>query len=143
MKNLEEAKVLLAAASRDINALLGMLQVKEFFSDEIFGLHVQQAVEKTSKAWLVILKEIYPFTHDLDRLFQQLENAGGDVSNYRSLIRFTPFSSQLRYEALLGGSDPIEREAVLEQVQEFYAGVEFLLYPPSEDNSDEDSEKDT
>ena len=75
MSEFDEAKPLIEAAKRDLNALLGMLQVEKLFSDEIFGLHVQQAVEKLTKAWLVILGETYPRIHNLDALFRLLEKA--------------------------------------------------------------------
>lgn len=61
---LDEAKTLFAAAHRDLNALIGMLQVENLFSDEIFGLHVQQAVEKIIKTWLVVLGKTYPRIHN-------------------------------------------------------------------------------
>lgn len=51
MKDLEQAGNLLGAAERDYRALCGM-ESAETFSDEIFGFHVQQAVEKALKAWL-------------------------------------------------------------------------------------------
>jgi len=51
MPDLEHANSLLRMAHKDFNALLGMLG-NDLFADEIFGFHVQQAVEKTLKAWL-------------------------------------------------------------------------------------------
>lgn len=50
MKDLEQAKIFLDIAARDYRALCGM-EDPETFSDEIFGFHVQQAVEKSLKAW--------------------------------------------------------------------------------------------
>jgi HEPN domain-containing protein len=54
MSNLDQAKVLLQAAHRDLKALGGMFDV-EIFADEIFGFHIQQATEKLLKAWLTII----------------------------------------------------------------------------------------
>lgn len=51
MADLEHANSLLRMAYKDFNALLGM-QGNVLFADEIFGFHVQQAVEKALKAWL-------------------------------------------------------------------------------------------
>jgi len=45
----KQAKTLLHAAWRDLQALTGMLDA-ELFVDEIFGFHVQQAAEKALKA---------------------------------------------------------------------------------------------
>lgn len=60
-----QAKNMLDAAQRDLTALTGMLNAS-LFTDEIFGFHVQQVLEKSLKAWLAILGEIYPHTHDLN-----------------------------------------------------------------------------
>lgn len=70
-----------------------MLQVEELFSDEIFGQHVQQSVEKLIKAWLVALNETYPRTHNLSALLRRLEKSGCDVTDYWDLTDFTPFSA--------------------------------------------------
>ena len=48
MADLERARVMLRMAHRDFNALVGMLE-NPLFADEIFGFHVQQAVEKALK----------------------------------------------------------------------------------------------
>lgn len=127
MSELDEASALLRAAKRDLNALLGMAQVKQFFSDEIFGLHVQQAVEKIIKTWLIVLGETYPRIHNLDALFRLLEKAGCDISKYQGFAEFTPFGTQFRYEDLISEAEPINREATITQVQDFYKHVEMTL----------------
>ncbi len=71
MSDLKQARVLLTAAERDISALRGMADAA-VFADEIFGFHAQQAAEKLLKAWLALLGETYPTTHDLDRLLAML-----------------------------------------------------------------------
>jgi len=82
MSKVEEDTVLLRAAKRDIDALLGMLQVEKLFADEIFGQHVQQAVEKIAKVWLLIIEGTFLYIHDLDNLFQRLEDLGCDITDY-------------------------------------------------------------
>jgi hypothetical protein len=72
MKDLEQASNLLTIASRDYRALCGMKD-SDVFSPEIFGFHVQQAVEKALKACLCILGVPFPRTHDLDELGVLLE----------------------------------------------------------------------
>ena len=67
MKDLEQARLMLKMSTKDYKALAGMLDL-EVFEDEIFGFHVQQAVERALKAWLASLGVEYPKTHDL-RLF--------------------------------------------------------------------------
>ena len=71
MRDLEQARVLLAAAERDSTALHGMSD-PAVFADEIFGFHAQQAIEKLLKAWLASLGETYPLSHDLASLLDML-----------------------------------------------------------------------
>lgn len=49
MPDTEAARLILAVAHRDLQALTNMLDA-EAFPAEIFGFHAQQAVEKTLKA---------------------------------------------------------------------------------------------
>ena len=60
------------------------------FADEIFGLHVQQAVEKLFKAWLALLGETYPTTHNLARLLAKLNTHDAEVERFGELLEFTP-----------------------------------------------------
>lgn len=136
MNELEEAEVLLAAAHRDLNALNGMLQVEKLFSDEVFGLHVQQSVEKIIKSWLVTVGEKYPRTHNLAMLFRLLEKAECDVTDYLDLTEFTPFGTQFRYEALIGEPEPIERTDVIQKVQSLYNNVLAKLQSAREEEAE-------
>ncbi len=88
MRDPKEAQQLFRAAGRDLRGLIGMLQLEEMFDDEFFGQHIQQAVEKLAKAWIATLGQEFPYTHDLDRLLQQLEDLGCDVSDYWNLVAF-------------------------------------------------------
>ncbi len=45
MSDLEQARVMLLMAQKDLKALKGMLDV-ETFAEEVFGFHAQQASEK-------------------------------------------------------------------------------------------------
>ena len=75
MSDHEQARTLLEAAEKDVSALRGMGD-GVVFADEIFGFHVQQAVEKLLKAWLASLGEIYPLSHDLASLLDMLGKRG-------------------------------------------------------------------
>ena len=72
MADFEHARAMLRMAHKDFNALTGMLD-SALFADEIFGFHVQQAIEKGLKAWLCTRGADYPPTHDLARLLTLLE----------------------------------------------------------------------
>lgn len=71
----EHAKQLLSMAVKDHNALAGMLDAKNF-SEEVFGFHAQQTVEKALKAWIAGLGSIYPKSHDVSVLIKILKDAG-------------------------------------------------------------------
>lgn len=101
------------------------------FADEIFGFHVQQATEKVLKAWLAALGEVYPFTHDLALLLQQLGQKGCEVSPFWDLVEYNVFAVQLRYDAVPGEDIPIDRKAALAHVQILYDRVASYLQSTS------------
>jgi len=103
-------------AQRDLRALKGMLN-RDTFANEVFGFFVQQAAEKGLKAWLTLLGDVYPFTHDLGLLLQRLENYGKDVSLYWDLLEFNPFAVQLRYDDLSERDVDIDREREIERLE--------------------------
>jgi HEPN domain-containing protein len=116
MKDLEQAGNFLNMAERDYRALCGM-ENSEVFSSEIFGFHVQQAVEKILKAWLCMLGVPFPRTHDLDELGALLEEAGQEIPNsLQALLEFTDFAVAFRYEAFPDLESDIERDVCIEQV---------------------------
>jgi HEPN domain-containing protein len=63
-----------------------------------FGYHASQSVEKLMKALISARGEVYPFTHELEKLQSQLKNAGeilpaltcefDDLQPYAVLIRY-------------------------------------------------------
>ncbi|MFK8183736.1 MAG: HEPN domain-containing protein [Phormidesmis sp.] len=126
MSDINQAQNLLRAAQRDLKALAGMSDAN-VFADEIFGFHVQQAVEKLLKAWLAALGTMYPLTHNLDILFQLLEDLDFDVADYRELSDFAPFAVRLRYEDIDSEEDPVERSPILAQVQLLFNQVETVI----------------
>jgi HEPN domain-containing protein len=111
MADLEQARSMLRMAHKDFNALIGM-QENPLFADEIFGFHIQQAVEKALKAWLCTCDVIYPITHELTRLLALLENQGSEVEKFWSLVQYTLFAVQARYaEGVTDLDEPIDRAA--------------------------------
>ena len=91
-------------AHRDLRALRGM-QNAEVFANEIFGFHVQQAVEKSLKAWMCAVGITYPFTHQISRLLVLLRDAGAEVEAFWWLDEFTIYAHQARYEERIDGYD--------------------------------------
>ncbi len=99
MSDLEQARLVLRMAERDLRAVVAM-GGDESFADEIVGFHIQQAIEKSLKAWIAALGEPYPFTHDLGRLLGTLERLGQDVEPFWALTLYTDFAVALRYDAV-------------------------------------------
>lgn len=123
MPALEHAQGLLRMAHKDFNALRGMID-SPLFADEIFGFHVQQAIEKSLKAWLAAHSIPFPFTHDLSRLLGLLEDDGVEVAVFWPLVQYTVFAVQARYEVSLTDMDEaIDRAAAIADVQRLLATV--------------------
>jgi len=117
---MDQARILLKAALRDIRALEGMRD-PEVFADEIFGFHVQQATEKCLKAWIAAIGEVYPFIHNLGILQRFLEERGYNLDSFESLQQYSAFAAQIRYESLLEMDEPIDREGAISLVSRLYA----------------------
>jgi len=127
MKNLEQARIFLNTAARDYRAVCGM-EDSETFSTEIFGFHVQQAVEKALKAWLCALQIPFPKTHDLDELGALIEEAGQNIPEYiHGLLEFTDFAVAFRYEAFPDLEADIDRRDCIDGVGRLLQHVERFL----------------
>ena len=116
MSDVKCARMLLVAGQRDVEALRVMRRSDEI-SDEVFGFHVQQAAEKSLKAWLALLGKVYPLTHNLEALLDLLADRDVATKPFRQLI----------YEGVESGTDPINREAALAVVEALLAQVQRQL----------------
>ena len=127
MADLDRARAMLRMAHKDFNALIGM-QDNPLFADEIFGFHIQQAVEKALKAWLCIHTDTYPMTHELARLLALLELRGIEVNAYWPLVQYTIFAVQARYEEGITELDePIDRKMEILTVHALLTQVEHAI----------------
>ncbi|MCY4379420.1 MAG: HEPN domain-containing protein [Candidatus Dadabacteria bacterium] len=128
MKDPEQVAVLLEAAERDFSALRAMGNNPDF-ADEIFGFHAQQAAEKSFKAWLALLGEGYPTTHDLIRLLKMLIQHDENATRFKALGDYGPYAVQFRY-ITDPSARPLDRdaavkhlEALLEHVRSMFADL--------------------
>jgi HEPN domain-containing protein len=127
MRDPEQARNLLTVAERDYRALCGMEDVA-VFSDEIFGFHVQQAVEKALKAWLSYLGVSYPKRHDLDELAALLEDADQPIPAFAcGLLEFTDFAVTFRYDAFPDMEADINRRDCIDQIARLLQHVRQVL----------------
>ncbi|MBF0613732.1 MAG: HEPN domain-containing protein [Magnetococcales bacterium] len=108
MNGLDHAYALLDLARDDLKACRQMVQDRENFTDAIFGFHIQQAIEKSLKAWLAALGIEYPKTHSLHRLLILLEEAQAPMESCHWVEEFSPFAVQFRYE-FDPWDEPLER----------------------------------
>ena len=140
MSDLKCVRLLLAAADRDIE-ILQLMYDSTGGPDEIFGFHAQQAAEKSLKAWLAFLGEVYPLTHDLDDLLDRLSKRDADVGKYRELTAYSAFAVQFRYEEMTEGIS-IDRERALHLVSALLQQVRRMAEmtrKTSDDGQDHDS----
>jgi len=128
MKNLEHAENMLTMSRKDCNALRGMMDNIDYFSDEIFGFHAQQAVEKAVKALLDIFSIDYKKIHDIGELFNLLKQNGKDIpTEYLDLQDLTEYAVDLRYDSFEFGNDPLNRKMILGKVSGFIDYVQKQL----------------
>jgi HEPN domain-containing protein len=128
MQNLEHAENMITMSKKDCNALRGMVDNVDYFSDEIFGFHAQQAVEKAAKALLDIYSIEFKKIHDIGELFNLLKKKGNDIpSEFLELQDLTEYAVDLRYDSFEFNSDSLDRKAILSKVSNFIDYVHKLL----------------
>ena len=122
------ARMLLQAAERDLLTLRSMTADAP---EESFGFHVQQAAEKALKAWLALLGEQYPLTHNIKDLLDFFVEQGVDMAPFETLVGYTPYAVEFRYHGVDSDVEPIDRdgavalvEALLEDVRKALMGAE-------------------
>ena len=103
----------------------------DVFADEIFGLHTQQAAEKLLKAWLALLGEVYPLTHNLELLLSILQERGVSVEDHQPLVEYTPFAGRIRYEAGDTRGLSLHRDVALRRIEALYERVMLQMAPAS------------
>ena len=129
--DVDQARLLLDMADGDLGAVRAMRDRAEF-TDEIFGFHVQQAAEKCFKAWIALLGEEYPLTHDLGKLIDAIRRRDATVSEHDDLAKLTSFAVKYRYARFPETAGPLDRPAAIRQVEALMQRVRRLL--PAEES---------
>ena len=107
------AETLLLKAAEDEIAI----QIDEL-PDGPFGFHAQQAVEKLIKALLSQLSIAFDYTHNIDKLALQLEEAGEKLPAVPvALSELNKFAVVYRYDSIPNLEIP-DRPAVIETVRQ-------------------------
>ncbi|MBF0608109.1 MAG: HEPN domain-containing protein [Candidatus Magnetobacterium sp. LHC-1] len=126
MKGVEEAKLMLTMAGKDLRALHVMAD-SELVDDEIFGFHAQQAVEKSLKAWITALREEHAYKHDLHVLLVKLQSLNCDVADLWEFVDLNAFAVQYRYETYLSPDAPFDRQEIINKIQRLYNNVNRII----------------
>ena len=116
-------RALLDVAEQDIRALRAFLDTD--VGDGVFGFHVQQAAEKSFKAWLALLDVRFPLTGDLGMLMGLLQETV-DATPFAPLRIYTPFAVQFRHQAA-EGETTIDRKTALQQAEALWRRVTHEL----------------
>ena len=115
MSDVKCARMLVEATERHVLTLRNMTAAAP---EESFGFHVQQAAEKAFKAWLALLGETFPITHDLGRLLDVLEARETVAACFRDLTEYNIYYAiQFCYEASELGEKPLDRNMTLRRVE--------------------------
>lgn len=120
------AKVLLEAAERDLSALRGMTD-EEVFADEIAGFLAQQATEKLVKAWIALLGETYPITHDIAQLLGVLTTRQSPGLDLSALVELTPYAVRFRYAGRVPDAPALDRAKTVARIEELLEQVRSRL----------------
>ena len=120
------AKVLLEAAERDLSALRGMTD-EEVFADEIAGFLAQQASEKLVKAWIALLGETYPITHDIAQLLGVLAARQTPAIDLSALVELTPYAVRFRYAGRVPDAPALDRAKTIARIEQLLEQVRSRL----------------
>ena len=127
MQDAEQAHRYLIMAEKDLKAVSGMKDDK-VFPIEVFGFHVQQAIEKTLKAWLCFHGVNFPRIHDLDELALLLsDNEITIPQEYIHLLSFTDFAVTFRYDVYLDVEEEIDRDKICHDTNALHKYITAIL----------------
>ena len=130
--DIDQARLLVHMAKGDIQVLHATANPAEV-PDEPFGFHIQQAAEKCFKAWIAMLGEEYPLTHDLGKLIDAIRRRDATVSQHDDLVRLTAFAVKYHYARFPETAGRIDRPAAIRQVEALMRHVRRLL--PAEEST--------
>lgn len=122
----DHAVQLLQMARKDHQAMTNMLD-PEAFSEEIFGFHAQQSIEKALKAWISANGLTYPKSHDVSALTRILADHGQDVTKFPNLEDYTIYAVQYRYEAYDESEEQLDRQKVIDATRALINHVNGVL----------------
>lgn len=124
MRDIKLARALLDSAKRDIFSLRSTVDIPDY-PEEVFGFHVQQAAEKSFKAWLALFNELFPLSHDLTLLLNRIKAVDAEVTRFDELVDYSPYAVEFRYTGS-NKDEPLERNTALRLSEELVKHVETM-----------------
>lgn len=125
----QQARVLYRKAVDD-SRVLEVDLAGSLLTDEIWGFHAQQAVEKLLKAIIAWREQAFPFTHNLIQLADLAAEYVPDLpSECETLVELTPFAAELRYSYAQpsGSSAKLDRKRYRDLIQSLLIYTARLL----------------
>ncbi len=121
---LDHVRELLDMALGQINAMIVLQDAS--IREEDFGFHAERGAELALKAWIALLGEQYPLTHELSDLFNFLDGTGATgTSQFYHLTSLTNYAVYYQYHNV---ADPVmDRRQVTDDVRNFIQHVSALL----------------
>ena len=98
------ASQLMAKAQMDLNTVSELLSKSDIhlIGHEIMGFHLQQAVEKSTKALLSQNNIHYEFKHSLKNLLELVDSRVTAIPHhFLPLLELTPYATTLRYTSMV------------------------------------------
>jgi HEPN domain-containing protein len=125
--NWQEQAVMLLAKAREDLYLVRSHSNDAHVSDEMWGFHAQQAVEKLLKSILSSGELRYPFTHRLRDLAGLLKDKL--PSKFDPLLDLSPYAVELRYAMLprRQNAAPLDRAQVLVLLEALFLYVSCVV----------------
>lgn len=119
----EYAALLIGKARGDLHAAAAL--APSGGHEEAVGFHAQQAVEKATKAVLVLAGVEIPYTHDLDRISRLAKEAGHEPPPAVVMAGWlTEWAVDVRYDE---STEPLDTEGALSAAEAAVAWAEELL----------------
>ncbi len=127
MPDLEQARLYIVMAKKDLDAVKRIVG-DDGFAEEVFGFHAQQAAEKAMKAWLCVIGQSVPRTHDLEYLELLLNQRGAQLPNPEfDVALVTSFGVTFRYEPYPLSDGALDRSWLAEEIEKIVRHVESVV----------------
>lgn len=117
----EKAKQWLKIAEEDLSLAQHAFSMSSNVPYRLIGFHAQQCVEKCLKAFLVVQRIDFPYTHDVEKLLNLIPDNELNKSDLPDLSKLTDYAVSKRYPDFylqLTKAEAIEAVEVAESIKQ-------------------------